>query len=120
MQYSQRFRAGLIVLGVLSAFDVAGPALTDGKHPPMPIALIGTVLGVASLALIVVVWRSGKAVMPLLGLRVLSALSAAPAFFLTDVPVAAKVAAGAIVVLTVVGAGLVLSAQRSLVARGAR
>lgn len=120
MQYSQRFRAGLIVLGVLSALDVAGPAMTDGKHPPMAIALIGTALGLASLALIAVAWRSGRAVTPLLVLRVLSAVSAAPAFFLSGVPVAAKAAAGAIVVLTVVGAGLMMSAQRSLVARGAR
>ncbi|HEY5155557.1 MAG TPA: hypothetical protein VIJ47_12525 [Acidimicrobiales bacterium] len=35
--------------------------------------------------------------------RVLSALSAIPAFFLTEVPTGAKIAAGFVVVLTIVG-----------------
>ena len=120
MQHSQRFRAGLVVLGVLSAFDVAGPALTDGKHPPMAVALVGTALGLASLALIVAGWQSGKGTTPLLVLRALSAASAVPAFFLSGVPAAARGAAGAFIALTIVGAGLLMAAQRSLVSRGAR
>ena len=35
------YRAGLIVLGLLSLVDLAGPLITDGQHPPMVIALIG-------------------------------------------------------------------------------
>ena len=38
---STTFRAGLVVLGVLSVGDLAAPLLTDGETPPMVIALIG-------------------------------------------------------------------------------
>lgn len=50
---SRSFRAGLALLGVLSALDVALPLLTDREHPPMAVALVASALGVASLALVV-------------------------------------------------------------------
>ena len=46
-------------------------------------------------------------VLPLLALRALSALTAAPAFFLSGVPAAARALAVAIVVLTGLGGWLV-------------
>ena len=47
-------------------------------------------------------------------LRVISALTALPAFFVTDVPAAAKIAAVVIVVLTVVGSALTLGGRSSV------
>jgi hypothetical protein len=85
----------------------------------MSIALIGSALGLASLVLVVFAWRGARrAVVPLIVLRVLSALSAVPAFFAGDVPGAAVAAAGIIVVLTVAGIALLLVPARELV--GAR
>ena len=49
---SSTYRAGLVVLGVLSLGDLAAPLLTDGETPPLSIALIGAGLGLASLILI--------------------------------------------------------------------
>jgi hypothetical protein len=109
---SRSFRAGLVVLGVLSLLDVAGPLMTNGDNPPMSVALVGAVLGVASLVLVVLVWRGAKrAVLPLIVLRLLSALSAAPAFFVGDVPSAIRGLAAAIVLLTLVGIALVVGSR---------
>jgi len=101
-------RAGLVLLGLLSVADIAGLALTDGNHPPYVIAVIIAVLGVGSLYFVAKAWTGKRSPLrPLLVLRVVSALTAAPAFFVDDVPVAAKAAAAAILVLTAVGAVLV-------------
>lgn len=118
---SRSFRAGLIVLGALSVLDLLGPLFTDGEHPPMAVALVGSVIGVASLALVVSAWRgAARAVIPLVVLRLLSALSAAPAFFASGVPGPAIVAAAAAIILTVVGVVFVLSGARRQAAAVAR
>ena len=82
---------GLTLLALLSLVDVSGPLLTDGEHPPMAIALVGAALGLASLALVWYAARgASRAIAPLIGLRVISALTAVPAFFVSDVPAAAR------------------------------
>lgn len=112
---SRTFRAGLIVLGLLSLGDVATPLVTDGEHPPMEVALIGSALGLVSLVLVVFAWRGARrAVVPLIVLRVLSALSAVPAFFAGDVPAAAVIAAALVVALTALGTALLLVPAREL------
>ncbi|HEY6812864.1 MAG TPA: hypothetical protein VI074_09235 [Propionibacteriaceae bacterium] len=107
------FRAGLIVLGLLSLVEVAGPLTTDGQHPPMVIALIGAGLGLISIVLVIVAWPGRMAAaITLIVLRLLSALTAAPAFLVPEVPTGAKIAAGVGISLTVVGAALVLAGLR--------
>lgn len=109
-------RAGLGLLGLLSLADVAGLALTDGEHPPIAIAALGAVLGVLSLYLIVRALRDSAYPLRLLvGLRILSAVTALPAFVVSDVPAAARVAAAVIVVLTAVGVLLVSRNTASVV-----
>ncbi len=116
---SRTFRAGLVLFGVLSVGDLVGPLLTDGEHPPMSVALIGSALGLVSLVLVVLAWRGARrAVVPLIALRLLSGLSAVPAFFAGDVPAVAMVAAGVTIALAVAGTALVLVPARELV--GAR
>ncbi len=48
--------AGLILFGLLSLPDVASLLLTDGEQPPLVIGVISTVLGLASLGLVVLAW----------------------------------------------------------------
>jgi hypothetical protein len=99
--------AGLAILGLLSLLDLVGPLVTDGEHPPMEVALVGAVLGLASLVLVGYAWRGAtRALAPLVVLRLLSAAAAAPAFFVDDVPVGATAFAGAFVALSVVGVAL--------------
>lgn len=96
-------RIALSLLGLLSVADIATLAATDGEHPPYAIAALGAVLGALSLWLVVRAWRGNRRVVPaLIGLRLLSAATAVPAFVVDDVPTPAVVAAAAILALTVV------------------
>ncbi len=107
---SRSSRAGVVILGILSLADIAAPLLTDGDHPPMVVAWAAAVLGVASLALAVTVWRGRPGTtMPLATVRIVSALTAVPAFFTSDVPAFATAAAVAVIVLTALGLGLLFS-----------
>lgn len=108
------FRAGIIVLALLSLGDVAAPLLTDGMHPPMMIALIGCAAGVISLVLAAFAWRTHKIgyAIGLVVIRVLSALTAVPAFQVPGVPVTAMILAGVMIALTTVGVVLTLVGLR--------
>jgi len=111
---AHRSRAGLGLLGLLSLADVATLAFTDGEHPPYAVAALGALLGVASLVLVVRAWRDPAApVRLLIGLRVLSALTSLPAFFVDDVPAAARAAAAVGIALTAAGV-LLLARQPEL------
>ena len=110
-------RVGLVLFALLSLADLATLPLTDGSSPPYAIAALDLVLGIASLALVVLVWRRpDRPLWPLVVLRVVSALTAMPAFFVSDVPTPALVAAGAIVLLTAVGVVLVARPARQVAA----
>jgi hypothetical protein len=118
---SRSFRIGLILLGVLSALDLLAPLLTDGEHPPMAVALVASAIGLASLALVVSAWRGAtRAVIPLVVLRLLSALAAVPAFFAPGVPGSVMGVAATGIAATILGVVLVLSGERRPVAAGAR
>lgn len=109
-------RAGLAVLGLVSLGDVATLALTDGDTPPYPVAILGAALGVLCLYLVARAPQDpAYPVRLLVGLRILSALAALPAFVADDVPVAAEAAAAAFVVLTAVGVVLLARTRASLV-----
>ncbi|CAN5858432.1 hypothetical protein BH23ACT12_BH23ACT12_15170 [soil metagenome] len=119
MSHSKMFTAGLVILGLLSVADLLGPVLTDGEHPPMAIALVGAALGLISLACIFGVRKGSQpALIALLVIRGLSALSAVPAFLVPEVPAAAKAAAGVGIAATLIGAAFVLGGRR--VPAGAR
>ena len=108
------------MLALLSVNDIAGLALTDGKHPPRSIAAIGAALGVASLVLIVRAWRGEggpNGLRALVVLRVVSAVTALPAFFASGVPAAALVDAAGIVVLTALAVVLLARNSSPVVAR---
>lgn len=97
-------KTGLAILGLLSLLDLVGPLVTDGENPPMEVALVGAAIGLVSLVLIGYVVRGAtRAVAPLVVLRLLSAVAAAPAFFVDDVPSGVVALAGALVALSVIG-----------------
>ena len=108
MNMNASTRTGLILLGLLSVGDIAGLALTDGEHPPYAVAAVGAALGAGSLYFVAKAWQGSRAALrPLIAMRIVSALTAVPAFFVDDVPTAALAAAAAIVVLTAVSVFLV-------------
>ena len=110
-------RIGLGILGLLSVVDIAGIFLTDGDNPPYAVAALGTVLGLVSLVLVVRAFRDPASPLRLLiGLRVLSAVTAIPAFFASDVPAGIEVFAGAAIVLTAIGVVLTARPRAAAVA----
>ena len=118
---SATYRAGLAILGVISLGDLAAPLLTDGQTPPMSIALIGLALGLVSLVLVVLAWRGRTAAaVGLVVVRLLSALTAVPAFVFAGVPLLPMILAGVFITLTVIGVGLVLAGIRRPDLVGAR
>ena len=103
-------RVGLVILGVLSLGDVAAPLLTDGEHPPMAVAIVASVLGVLSIAFVVLAWGGRRwPIRPLIVLRALSALAAIPAFLVDGVPGPAKIASAALIALTAMGIALTVA-----------
>jgi hypothetical protein len=110
---SALYRGGIVLLAVLSLLDLAAPLYTDGQHPPMFIALIGSALGLISIVLAVPAWRGrAAAAVGLCVVRALSALTAVPAFWETGVPGPIMAVAGSFIVLTIVGVVLTLAGLR--------
>lgn len=109
-------RTGLVLLGMVSLSDVTLLAVTDGDSPPYPVAALATLLGLGSLWLVVRALRDPAApVRLLIGLRVLSAVLALPAFVVADVPAVAVACAAVVVALTAVGVLLVAGGARRAV-----
>jgi hypothetical protein len=111
-----RTRTGLVIAALLGVADVVSAFFPtpDGEvGPPLPIVLLGGLLGIATLGAVAVAWRTGKrgALRIVAGTRVLSAITALPAFFV-DVPAPLKLVVAVAVVLTVVCVVLVLSPAR--------
>ncbi len=107
---------GVILLVVLSIFDALYPPLFGvGEGATPDVIVISLALGVSTLIALGLwaAWtrtRTGRprfAMRVAVLVRVLSALSAIPAFFLSDVPTGTRIAAGLVVGLTVVGILLV-------------
>jgi hypothetical protein len=116
MQITTRTRTGLVIAALLGVADVVSAFFPtpDGEvGPPLPIVLLGGLLGLVTLAAVAVAWRSGRrgALRIVAGTRVLSAISALPAFFV-DVPAWLKLVVAVLVVLTVVCVVLVLAPAR--------
>jgi hypothetical protein len=109
-------RTGLALLGLLSLADTSALLLTDGNTPPYSVAALATGLGLVSLVLVVRALQDpSRPIRLLVGLRVLSAVTALPAFLVDDVPAVAQAAAAATVVLTVAGLLLVARADTRVV-----
>jgi hypothetical protein len=111
-----RTRIGLVLAALLAVGDVVSvffPTPDGVVGPPLPIVVLGGLLGIATLAAVVVAWRSGRrgALWTVAGTRVLSALAALPAFFV-DVPALVKLLVAVFVVLTIVSVALVLAPAR--------
>ena len=114
---SVRARVGFWLAVVLGVVDVAGafvPAPPGADAPPLVVMLLSAVLGVITLAAAVVVARSGSRpwLRVMAGSRILSGLTALPAFFLA-VPAPFVVWGAATVVLTIVAVVLLTHRPRA-------
>lgn len=102
------------LLGLADVLTLFTPAPEGDVGPPTGILVLGTILGVITIAGVVVAFRTGGrgAVRVAAGSRALSVLTALPAFFV-DVPAGVKVAVGVFVLLTIVSVVLSLTPSRA-------
>lgn len=102
-------KTGLVVLALVSVGDALSPLVPQGDDgPPLWISLLSAALGLASLWLIVRAWIDpGARVRLLVALRVLSAITALPAFVVSGISAGLQAQAAAIVLLTACGCLLV-------------
>jgi len=112
-------KIGLGLAGLLGVIDCASLAMTtpDGEvGPPIGILVLGTVLGVITVVAVVVAWRTaGRGMIRIAaGARILSAITALPAFFV-DVPPALKAFVAVGVIITVASVVLMLTPARRAV-----
>jgi hypothetical protein len=103
-----------VLLGVVDIVSLASLLSDTDDGPPVLVTLSGAVLGVITLVGARMAWRGGdrRGVVTVIVSRVISALSALPAFFVDDVPDWVPPVVGIFVVLTFVGVGLLVVALR--------
>ncbi len=109
-------KTGLVLAGLAgiadltSAFDLSGQ---DGDHPGPPTAILAVdvVLGLVTVVAVVHAWRTGNRAGSRVAAaaRILSALTALPAFFVEGVPPGLVAVVAVFVILTVITVALLLS-----------
>ncbi len=99
------------LLGVVDIVSLVGLGADDG--PPVPIVLLGGVLGLITLAGARIAWRGHrKGAVAVIVSRLISALAALPAFFVDDVPDWVPPVVAIFLALTVAGVGLLVVSLR--------
>ena len=117
MQLTKLNKAGLAVALLLGLLDVTGPFTMAPDNaedgPPYAILLIDSVLGLITVAAVVIAWRTGRrgAVRLAAGARIVSMITALPAFFV-DVPAALQAVVGLFVVVTIASVVMMLAPAR--------
>ncbi len=108
-------KVGLGITGVYSLLNIPSflTAPADGEvGPPMPILILGSVLGVIGLVAVVMAWRGHRVALRVAaGAIIISTLTGLPAFFV-DVPMAIKALVGFSLLLTVLAVVLMFSGDR--------
>jgi hypothetical protein len=108
-------KAGLIICmlyGLSNIPSVAMPTPDGDVGPPMAILVIGSILGVVALVSAVLAWRGNQlALRVAAGAIIVLTLTGLPAFFV-DVPMAVKALVAVSVILTVVAVVLMFSGDR--------
>jgi hypothetical protein len=105
---------GLVLGGLLGLSDAIGIVTSGGDGPPFPVAVAGSVLGVVTLVGVVLGWRGRRGgIVTVIVTRLLSALTAVPAFFVDDVPAPLVAVAAFGVGVTLLAVGLLAPALRS-------
>jgi hypothetical protein len=108
-------KVGLVLCGLYSLANIPSflEAPPDGEEgPPMAILVVGTVLGVIGLVATVMAWRGNRVALRVAaGAIIIVTITGLPAFFV-DVPMFIKALVGVSVILTVVSVALMFSTDR--------
>jgi hypothetical protein len=109
-------KVGLVLAGLLGLADMASvlqPTPEGETGPPFGILVLGSLLGLVTVVAVVWAFRSLSrgAVRIVAAARIVSAITALPAFFV-DIPDALRLFAGAMLVVTVVVVVMILTPAR--------
>ena len=112
---SGKQKAGLVICmlyGLSNIPSVLFPAPDGDDGPPLAILVVGSILGVVALVAAVMAWRGNRVALRVAaGAIIIVTLTGLPAFFV-DVPMGVKALVGFGVVLTVVAVVLMFSTDR--------
>lgn len=111
-------RVGLVIAAILAASDLVGGVMslivTGEQSLPLPVAVFVLAAGAATLVLLPIAWRGVRpAIIALIVIRLLSALTAVPAFLVPGVPAGMVVLASVGILVTVAAAALVVLGMRA-------
>jgi hypothetical protein len=112
MTRTRSFTAGLAICALLALADVAMALDVSDDAPPLPVLISGALLGFITLYGVRRAWTGPGGVSVIAVSRVLSALSAIPAFFVDDAPEWAPPVVAVCLALTIAGLGLVVRGTR--------
>lgn len=105
---------GLILAGLLALGDAIGPLTGMGDGPPFAVLLADSVLGIVTIVGVVLGWRGKRSgIVTVIVTRILTALSALPAFFVDGVPAPAVAIAVVGIAVTLLAVALVAPALRT-------
>lgn len=116
MPFSRANKVGLVLAGLLGLVDVSSPLFPTPPGevgPPFAILVLDAILGIVTLVAVVVAWRTRRRALVRLaaGARILSMITALPAFF-AGVPAFLVAVVSLFVVLTVATVVLMLLPPR--------
>jgi len=116
MTRTRNLTVGLVIAGLLGILDLPSFLMSSdsGDGPPLPVAIVSTVLGLITLVALYFGWRGDRrALWTVAGSRILSALLGVPAFF-ADIPGGIKIAVAVFLVVTLFAVGLIVSELRKV------
>jgi hypothetical protein len=104
---------GLVLAGLLGVSDIIGFAGAPSDGPPVAVLIADTVLGIITVVGVVLGWRGRRGgIIAVIVTRLLSALSAVPAFFAgVPAPLVAMAAVG--IAVTLIAVALLTPALRT-------
>jgi hypothetical protein len=120
MTRTRNLTVGLVIAGLLGLFDLPSFLMSSDNSsdgPPLPVAILSTVLGLITLVALYFGWRGDRrALWTVVGSRIVSALLGLPAFFV-DIPTGIKILVAVVIVLTVFAVWLIVSELRMSTSR---
>ena len=113
-RFSVRNKIGFYLCLLLGIGDLPSLLLTpsgDNQGPPLSVSILDTLCGLVTVIAAVVVLRtmSRQAIRLVAGSRILSALTAIPAFFADGLPAGIRIFAATGVVITIIAVALLLA-----------
>jgi len=108
-------KAGLVLLALAAVANLVPITPKDEPGPPTEVLIAAAVLGLVALIGVVVAWsrNNRKAALVAVGVSILNALLAVPAFFEPGIPAWLQAVAGVFIAWTVAAVALTLAPNRN-------